>query len=203
MAIDLKAKVRAIPDFPEPGVLFRDLTPLLADADALALAVAELARPFADAAIDAVAGIDARGFIFGALAARELSCAFVPVRKAGKLPGETYSQSYALEYGTATLEVHADAFASEGSPQPGSARGHPSHEGSPQPGSARGHPSQERSRVLVVDDLIATGGTAAATSALVKRAGGVVVACAFVVELTGLGGRAALGGDAVHALMAF
>ena len=172
MTVDLGSKVRAVPDFPKPGILFRDVTPLLADPQATAFAVRELVRPFADDRIDAVAGIDARGFIFGALAARELSTPFVPIRKAGKLPYRTLAESYALEYGTDTLEMHADAISAG-------------------------------ARVLVVDDLIAAGGAAAATCKLVERAGGVVVGCSVVVELEALGGRDALGKHAVHALLTY
>lgn len=172
MTVDLRQKIRPVPDFPEPGILFRDVTPLLADPAATAFAVAELVRPFAGRGIDAVAGIDARGFIFGALAARELSTPFVPVRKAGKLPYRTFSESYALEYGAGTLEMHTDAIA---------------------PGA----------RVLVVDDLIATGGTAAATCALIERASGIVVGCSFVIELEALHGRDALKSHDVHALLRY
>ena len=172
MTLDLRTKIRAIPDFPKAGILFRDVTPLLADPEALAFAVAELVRPFADGRVDAVAGIDARGFIFGALAARELAAGFVPIRKAGKLPYRTLSESYALEYGHGTLEMHADAVATG-------------------------------TRVLIVDDLIATGGTASATCALVERGGGDVVGLSFVIELEALGGRGKLTGRAVHALVGY
>ena len=172
MTVDLRTKIRAVADFPEPGILFRDVTPLLADPEALAFAVAELVRPFAGDGVDAVAGIDARGFIFGALAARELATPFVPIRKAGKLPYRTLSESYELEYGHGTLEMHADAVA---------------------PGT----------RILVVDDLIATGGTACATCALIGRGGGNVVGLSFVIELEALGGRDKLAGHAVHALVGY
>ena len=172
MTVDLRTKIRAVADFPEPGILFRDVTPLLADPEALAFAVAELVRPFADDGVDAVAGIDARGFIFGALAAGELATPFVPIRKAGKLPYRTLSESYELEYGHGTLEMHADAVA---------------------PGT----------RILVVDDLIATGGTACATCALIERGGGNVVGLSFVIELEALAGRNKLAGHAVHALVGY
>ena len=172
MTLDLRTKIRAVPDFPEPGILFRDVTPLLADPDALAYATAALIRPFAAARIDAVAGIDARGFIFGALAARELGVAFVPIRKAGKLPYRTLSESYALEYGAGKLEMHVDAVG-------------------------------DGAAVLVVDDLIATGGTATATCALIERGGGTIVGCAFLVELEALGGREKLRGHTVHAVLCY
>ena len=172
MTVDLRTKIRAVADFPEPGILFRDVTPLLADPEALAFAVAELVRPFAADGVDAVAGIDARGFIFGALAARELATPFVPIRKAGKLPYRTLSESYELEYGHGTLEMHADAVAAG-------------------------------ARVLIVDDLIATGGTASATCALIERGGGDVVGLSFVIELEALGGREQLGDHVVHALVGY
>ena len=172
MTVDLSAKIRAIPDFPEPGIVFRDITPLLADPAAMAFAAAELTRPFAQENVDAVAGIEARGFIFGALVARELSAPFVPIRKAGKLPYRTLSENYALEYGVDTLEMHTDAI-------------------------ARG------ARVLIVDDLIATGGTAAATCTLIERTGGEVAGCCFVIELDGLDGRKRLVGRRVHSLLRY
>ena len=166
----LESLIRPIPDFPQPGIVFRDITPLLADPPAMRLAVMRLVEPFLGQPIDMVAGMEARGFIFGALCARELGAGFVPLRKPGKLPHRTESVSYALEYGDNALEVHVDAL------------GH-------------GH------RVLLVDDLIATGGTAAASCALIERLGGVVVACAFLIELDGLNGRAALDGHRVHSLL--
>ena len=172
MTVELSAKIRAIPDFPEPGIVFRDITPLLADPAALAFAVAGLTRPFAQENVDAVAGIEARGFIFGALVARELSVPFVPIRKAGKLPYRTLSENYALEYGVDTLEMHTDAI-------------------------ARG------ARVLVVDDLIATGGTAEATCKLIEGVGGEVAGCCFVIELDGLDGRKRLAGRRVHSLLRY
>ena len=168
----LENRIRAIPDFPKPGILYRDITPLLADPDALGFAVRELAAPFRGRRIQAVAGIEARGFIFGCLVARELAVSFVPVRKPGKLPWRKISESYTLEYGVGTIEMHADALT---------------------PGE----------RVLVVDDLIATGGTAAASCTLVERLGGEVAGCAFVVELRGLGGRTRLDGRTVHSLLDF
>jgi len=149
--------IRSIPDFPKPGILFRDITPLLAAPAALAAAVTEMARPFRDAKIDVVAAAEARGFIFATPMALELDAAFVPVRKPGKLPSETISLTYDLEYGTDTLEIHADAI----------------------PAGAN---------VLVVDDLLATGGTVEACCRMVEKAGGIVAGCVFLIELVGLGG---------------
>lgn len=157
----LLGKIRDVPDFPEPGIVFKDFTPLLADHDALAAAVEALAAPYRDKRIDVVAGIEARGFILGAPVALSLHAGFAPVRKKGKLPGPTVEASYDLEYGSATLEVTTDAFA---------------------PGA----------RVLVLDDVLATGGTAAATVDLVRRCGAEVVGVAFLLELGFLDGRAAL-----------
>jgi adenine phosphoribosyltransferase len=161
-AEDLEKLIRPIPDFPKPGILFRDITPLLADADGLREAARLMADPYRNDGIDRVVGIESRGFILGALVARELHCGFVPVRKAGKLPGDKLAESYALEYGTDTVEMHED-------------------------GVRRGHD------VLVVDDLIATGGTAAAAARLIERAGGRVRAFSFLIELAALKGRARLG----------
>ena len=149
--------IRSIPDFPKAGILFRDITPLLASPAAFAEAVRQLADHFRPARIDIVAAAEARGFIFAAPLALELGVGFVPVRKPGKLPFDTHAFHYELEYGTDTLEVHIDGFA---------------------PGN----------RVLLVDDLLATGGTMEACCRLAERAGAVVAGCAFVVELTGLGG---------------
>ena len=168
--MELAAHIRAIADFPQPGIVFRDLTPLMADAAALAAAVTALVEPFRGAAVGMVAGMEARGFIFGALVARELNTGFVPLRKPGKLPAGVEAVSYALEYGTATLEVHRDALAGG-------------------------------ERVLLVDDVLATGGTAAASVELIERLGGVIVGCAFVLELAALGGRARLGGCRVHSVL--
>jgi adenine phosphoribosyltransferase len=168
----LESLIRPIPNFPQPGIVFRDITPLLADPPAMRLAVMRLVEPFLGEPIDMVAGMEARGFIFGALCARELGAGFVPLRKPGKLPHLTESVSYALEYGENALEVHVDAL------------GH-------------GH------NVLLVDDLIATGGTAAASCALIERLGGKVAACAFLIELDELNGRTALDGQRVHSLLHF
>jgi adenine phosphoribosyltransferase len=167
----LSELIRTVPDFPQPGVQFRDLTPLLADRAAMRETVAALIAPFRGVAIDAVAGMEARGFVFGALAAWELGTGFVPLRKPGKLPAAVEAVSYALEYGRATLEVHRDALAGG-------------------------------RRVLLVDDVLATGGTAAASVELLERLGAELVGCAFVLELTALHGRARLPGRRVHCVLA-
>jgi Adenine/guanine phosphoribosyltransferases and related PRPP-binding proteins len=158
---------RVIPDFPTPGIHFVDLTPVLADGPALAAVAAELVAPFAGT-FDVVAGVEARGFAFAAAAATTAGTGLLLVRKAGKLPGETLAESYALEYGEATLEVHADQLPAG-------------------------------TRVLVVDDVLATGGTLGAAARLVERAGWVTAGVSVVLEIAALGGRAALGRD-VHAL---
>jgi adenine phosphoribosyltransferase len=155
----ISARVRDIPDYPQPGIVFKDITPLLADGGAFAAVVDALAVGHGH--IDKVVGVEARGFIFAAPVAHSLGAGFVPVRKQGKLPAATLAESYQLEYGTATIEVHADAFA---------------------PGE----------RVLIVDDVLATGGTAAATADLVRRSGAEVVAIAVVLELGFLNGRTRL-----------
>ncbi len=166
----LKAKIRDIPDFPEPGIIFRDITPLVADPAALQLSVYQLLQPFLGESINAVAGMEARGFIFGSLAAWELSVGFIPLRKPGKLPYDVQSASYELEYGSAALEVHTDAI---------------------NPGD----------KILLIDDLIATGGTAAASCELVENLGGEIIGCAFVIELDGLKGREKLSHYRVHSLL--
>lgn len=161
--------LRDVADFPSPGVVFKDITPLLGDGDALRRVVRDIAGRHRGT-VDVIAGIEARGFILGAAVAYELGIGFVPVRKAGKLPGETLSAEYVLEYGNAKIEVHADAFfAGE--------------------------------RVLVLDDVLATGGTAAATCALLERAGATVVAFEAVVELGFLHGRDLLAGRTVHTIL--
>lgn len=170
--VDLAAFVRDIPDFPKPGIGFKDITPLLADPTALAAAVDGLARPFADAGITKVVGMEARGFIFAAPVAVALGAGFVPVRKAGKLPWKVHRQEYQLEYGTDLLEMHEDAV----------------HAGD---------------TVLIVDDVLATGGTAAATGQLLEASGAEVAAFAFVIELAFLGGRAPLGAARAHALITY
>jgi adenine phosphoribosyltransferase len=163
MSLDsvLKSSIRAIPDFPKPGILFRDITPLLANRAAFAACIADFVGRYRDQRVDAVVGVESRGFLFGAPLALELGCAFVPMRKAGKLPAETLSRSYSLEYGEATLEMHQDALAAG-------------------------------QRAVLIDDLLATGGTARAGAELIEEAGAEVVELAFVIELDGLGGRQAL-----------
>jgi adenine phosphoribosyltransferase len=164
----IKAKVRDVADYPQPGVMFKDITPLLADGKALAAVVSGLAEGHGP--VDKVAGIEARGFILAASVACQLGSGFVPVRKQGRLPGPTYARSYQLEYGTATIEVHQDAFT---------------------PGE----------RVLIVDDVLATGGTAEATTDLVRRAGAEVAGIAVILELSFLGGRARLAGQSLRSLL--
>jgi len=171
-AEELLKYIRDVADFPKPGILFRDLTPLLGEPVALQRAVRALASPFRTAKIDYVVGTEARGFIFGAPVALELGVGFVPVRKRGKLPGDTLEASYALEYGIDHVEMHADGV---------------------RPGS----------RVLVVDDLIATGGTARATVDLVQQADAAVVGCAFLIELCFLNGREALGVEPCHTVIRY
>jgi len=158
-AYDIKAQVRSIPGYPKDGIIFRDITTLLADARGFRTVIDQLVQPFAGRRIDKVAGIEARGFILGGAVAHQLSVGFVPVRKKGKLPWTTVGEDYALEYGTDRVEVHADAIA---------------------PGE----------QVLLIDDLIATGGTAVAAIKLVEKLGGVVMAASFVIDLPELGGRA-------------
>lgn len=166
----LKDKIRDIPDFPEAGITFRDITPLVADPAAMQLSVYQLLQPFLGETINAVAGMEARGFIFGSLAAWELGVGFIPLRKPGKLPYDVQSASYTLEYGSAALEVHTDAV---------------------NPGD----------RILLIDDLIATGGTAQASCQLVEMLGGEIAACAFVIELDALNGREKLSNYRVHSLL--
>ena len=156
--MSLKSLIRTIPDYPKPGVQFRDITSLLENAKGLRLAIEGLAEPFRGARVEKVAGIEARGFLFGVSAAIELEAGFVAVRKAGKLPGATIGREYELEYGSDRVEIHADAI-------------------------SRGE------RVLIVDDLIATGGTVEATIDLIAGIGAEIVGCAFVVDLPDLGGR--------------
>ena len=168
--MDLRAHIRDIPDFPTPGIVFKDITPLLLDPAALDAAVTRLAGLVRPTAIDFVVAAEARGFILGGALARELGVGFVPARKPGKLPAETVSAEYALEYGIDALEVHADALA----------------------GGAR---------VLIHDDLLATGGTAGALCELVGGLGAQVVGCAFLIELSFLGGRERLAPVPVHALV--
>jgi adenine phosphoribosyltransferase len=159
--MDLKSYIREIPDFPKPGILFRDITPVLAHPQGLPTVAKGIAAAFAQEAIDYVVGIESRGFIIGTAVAHSIGCGFVPVRKPGKLPAAVHRVEYALEYGTDKLEVHQDAIA-------------------------------QGSKILIVDDIIATGGTAAATAELIQLAGGELVGYGFMVELLALQGRRAL-----------
>ena len=170
VAARLRALIRDVPDFPRPGIVFRDITLLLGDGPAFSAAVSALAAPHRGDGIALVAGIESRGFILGGAVADRLGAGFVPIRKEGRLPAQRISQSYSLEYGEAIVEIHADAIA----------------------------PGQ---RVLIVDDLLATGGTAEAAAALVHQLGGDIAGFAFLVELSDLGGSAALGGRPYTALL--
>jgi adenine phosphoribosyltransferase len=171
---DLKSLIRTIPDYPKPGILFRDVTTLFGDAQGFKATLVRMAEPWRGEPIDAVAGIEARGFILGGALADRLGCGFVPIRKKGKLPWKTIGQEYTLEYGVDIIEIHEDAI---------------------RPGA----------RILIVDDLVATGGTAEAAAKLVQRSGGTIVGAAFVVDLPDLGGRARLEamGIRCECLMAF
>ncbi len=166
----LEAHIRNIPDFPKPGIQFKDITPLVKNPAMLRLAVHQLIHPFLGEKLTAVVGMEARGFIFGSLAAWDLGVGFVPLRKPGKLPYDVQSASYDLEYGSAELEVHIDALDSS-------------------------------DRVLLIDDLIATGGTAAASCELIEKLGAEIVGCAFVVELDFLNGRKKLSKYQIHSLI--
>jgi len=170
----VKDYIRTIPDFPKPGIMFRDVTTLFADPRGFRIAIDQLLHPYAGEAIDKVVGLEARGFILGGAIAHQLSLGFVPIRKKGKLPGKTIEQAYQLEYGEAVMEMHDDVI---------------------QPGE----------KILLVDDLLATGGTAEAGINLIERVGGQVVGCAFIIDLPELGGRAKLErlGMNVHALCTF
>lgn len=167
---DLRSLIRDVPDFPTPGILFKDITPLLNDSRAFRSAVEAMTRPFGDGAITAIAGIESRGFIFGAAASSRLECRFIPVRKPGKLPWRTNREEYELEYGTDALELHVDALGPD-------------------------------DRVLIVDDLLATGGTLAATHSLVRKSGATVVGATVLIELDSLNGRNRLNGLEVHAIL--
>lgn len=168
----LKSKIRHVPDFPKPGILFYDVTTLLQDRDGFRQAVDQMAAPFIGQGIDLVVGIESRGFIFGAAVADRIGAGFSPVRKPGKLPSTTIRASYDLEYGSDALEMHDD-------------------------GVAKGQ------RVLIVDDLLATGGTAKAATELVTRLGGSVHALAFLIELAGLNGRDKLAGHTLHTVLTY
>ena len=166
----LHNKIRTIENFPEPGILYRDITPLVRDPATLRLAVHQLIHPFIGERLTAIVGMEARGFIFGSLAAWDLGIGFVPLRKPGKLPYDVHSISYDLEYGSASLEVHVDALTAD-------------------------------DRVLVIDDVLATGGTAAASCRLIEKLGAEIAACAFVVELDALAGREKLSDYRIHSLL--
>ena len=169
---DLEAAIRNVPDFPQPGIQFKDITPVLGDARLFAGAIDLMAARHADADIDACVGIDARGFIFAAAAAKQLGTGFVPVRKKGKLPWKTHEESYSLEYGEATVAIHQDAL---------------------QPGA----------RVLLLDDLLATGGTAAAAVSLLKKIGAEIVEIGFLIELGFLNGREKMNGAPINSLITY
>jgi adenine phosphoribosyltransferase len=171
-ADDLRAKIREVPDFPKPGILFYDITTLLKEPSAFNDVIDRMAEPVKDDRIDLVVGMESRGFIFAAPLAYKLGAGFVPVRKLGKLPADTIEVEYDLEYGTAALEVHRDAIA-------------------------------EGQRVLIVDDLLATGGTVLGTIELVKRLGGEIAGLSFMVELTALHGRDKLGDYPIHTLLTY
>lgn len=171
-ALELSPYIRAIPDFPKPGILFRDITPLLQDPAGLSLAVEFMTQPYRRQRVDIVVGAESRGFIFGTAVARNLSAGFVPIRKPGKLPGRKISLSYELEYGIDTLEVHADAIS----------------------------PGQ---RVLMVDDLLATGGTMKACCDLVEKLGGEIIGIAILIELAGLKGRDRLSRWSTYSVLSY
>ena len=168
----LKRRIRHIPDFPKPGILFYDVTTLLKDKEGFQLAIDAMAAPHKDTTIDLIVGIESRGFIFGSALADRLGTGFAPVRKLGKLPAATRKASYALEYGADSLEIHEDA-------------------------------AEAGQRVLIVDDLLATGGTAAATVGLIKGLGAEVVGLQFLIELSALGGRSRLPGEKVGTVLVY
>ncbi len=172
MSEQLKARIRHVPDFPKPGILFYDVTTLLREPDGFRIAIDHMAAPYQRGSIDVVVGIESRGFILGSAVADRLGVGFVPVRKPGKLPAATIRASYALEYGQDSLEMHRDAITTG-------------------------------QRVLVVDDLLATGGTANATVSLVKQLGGTVTGIAFLIELEALNGRARLEGEQIHVVLKY
>jgi adenine phosphoribosyltransferase len=169
---DLKSRIRSVPDFPKAGILFYDITTLLQEPIGFRLAIDAVALPFKGKGIDVVVGIESRGFIFGAAVADRIDAGFIPVRKPGKLPSKTIRESYSLEYGTDSLEMHADAV-------------------------------RHGQRVLIVDDLLATGGTARATLNLVKQLGGEVHGLAFMIELLALKGRERLAGEQIHTVLKY
>lgn len=169
---NLENLIRDVPDFPKPGIIFKDITPILQDAGALKLTLEKLSEGLSGKKIDKVVGIEARGFLFGTMLAEKLGAGFVPIRKAGKLPAATFKEPYTLEYGIDALEMHEDAIS-------------------------------KGERVLVHDDVLATGGTAEATCKLVEKAGGEIVQCNFLIELGFLNGREKLGGRKVKSLFCY
>jgi adenine phosphoribosyltransferase len=168
----LRELIRDVRDFPKPGIVFKDITPLLRNQGGLTLAVEQLSEPFRNLQIDAVAGAESRGFIFGTAVARALAAGFVPIRKPGRLPAATHTEEYALEYGLDKVEIHRDAV-------------------------------RAGDRVLMVDDLLATGGTMAACCRLVERLGAHILGCAFLIELSYLGGRRHLGNYPIHSILKY
>jgi adenine phosphoribosyltransferase len=170
--MDLRPFIRDVPDFPKPGIVFKDITPLLRSHEALDYISQALAEPFKDAGVTVVAAIESRGFIFGSGVARVLGAGFVPIRKPGKLPWKTRRGEYTLEYGSGVLEIHDDALTAD-------------------------------DRVLIIDDLLATGGTAACSITLARESGATVIAAGFVIELGFLGGRAKMDGTPVHSLIEY
>ena len=170
--MDLKSTIRSIPDFPKPGILFRDITTMLKDGAAFSFVIGKLAQRYRSSSLEAIAGIESRGFIFGAALAAKLGTGFIPIRKPGKLPASTISAEYSLEYGTDRIEMHVDAVS----------------------------PGQ---RVLLVDDLLATGGTMQAACNLIRQAGAEVAECSFLIELAGLNGRAKLDGYNIFSLLTY
>ena len=170
--VDLRSVIRDVPDFPKKGIVFKDITTLLKDVEAFRQAVNELCAPYRGKKLDAIVGVESRGFIFGGAMAVDLGVGFVPARKPGKLPAEKVKEEYALEYGTDAVELHRDAI-------------------------------QKGMQVLVVDDLLATGGTAAATVRLVEKLGGTVMGIAFLIELSFLGGREKLKDVPIHVLIEY
>ena len=172
LTIDLKQMIRSVPDFPKPGINFFDITTLLKDPAGLKATIDALSAPYADSRIDAVVGIESRGFILGSAVAQQLGAGFIPVRKPGKLPAKAIKEVYELEYGKDAIEIHADAI-------------------------------EKGQRVLIVDDVLATGGTASATTRLVKQLGGRLHGLAFLIELTFLNGKSKLTGESVFSVLQY
>jgi adenine phosphoribosyltransferase len=172
LTIDLKQMIRSVPDFPKPGINFFDITTLLKEPAGLKATIDALSAPYADSRIDAVVGIESRGFILGSAVAQQLGAGFIPVRKPGKLPAKAIKEVYELEYGKDAIEIHADAI-------------------------------EKGQRVLIVDDVLATGGTAAATTRLVKQLGGRLHGLAFLIELTFLNGKSKLTGESVFSVLQY